>query len=196
MGTTAGRYTDVSRAPVPGDLPKAGKVHERCQIAHGVVDDPNPSLRGRRQKAAINIKTDALEFEYARGRISEAGYWAGRTYKAVLERSRTPLSGGGAWNAGDRVDQVISHEIKILDRIARAQDAATMIRDTAPVVGMLGQRILELVLVDELTIAAAAKRIKGRDDRQTVIFWAEQFRSSCELLADFWCGPRQRAPRT
>ena len=163
-------------------------------VKHGVVDDPNPSLRGRRQRAAINIKTDALESEYARGRISEAGYWAGRTYKAVLERSRRPLSGGGAWNPGNRVDQVISHEIAILERIANADDAVGMLNETSRVLGILGQRILELVLVDELTITAAAKRIRGRDDRQTVIYWSQRFRESCELLAEHWRGPRHRAP--
>ena len=163
-------------------------------VKHGVVDDPNPSLRGRRQRAAINIKTDALESEYARGRISEAGYWAGRTYKAVLERSRRPLSSGGAWNPGNRVDQVISHEIAILERIANADDAVGMLNETSRVLGILGQRILELVLVDELTITAAAKRIRNRDDRQTVIYWSQRFRESCELLAEHWCGPRNRAP--
>ncbi len=164
-------------------------------VKHGVVDDPNPTLRGRRQRAAINIKTDALESEYARGRISEAGYWAARTYKAVLERSRRPLSAGGAWNPGNRVDQVISHETAVLDRIGNAEDAVKMLNETSRVLGMLGQRILELVLVDEMTITAAAKRIRGRDDRQTVIYWSNRFRESCELLAEHWCSRHNRAPR-
>ncbi len=196
MVNATNRYGSAARgrAATPGELPAEGRLRPGVHIAHAIVDDPNPALRGRKQRVAINRMTDGLEHEHSRGRISDAGYWAARTYGLVLERSRGTV-GGASWIGSDRVDQVVSHELKILNGIARAQDAVAMIRDTAPAIGMIGQRILELVLVEGLTLTAAADRLDGRGDRQAVIFWSQTFRRSCELLADHWCGPRKRAPR-
>ena len=196
MVNAANRYGSASRgrAATPGELPAEGRLRPHVNIAHAIVDDPNPALRGRKQRVAVNRMTDGLEHEYSRGRISDAGYWAARTYGLVLERSRGTI-GGASWSTGDKVDQVVNHEHKILSGIAKAQDAVAMIRDTAPAIGMTGQRILELVLVEGMTLTAAADRLDGRGDRQAVIFWSQTFRRSCELLAEHWCGRRNKAPR-
>ena len=226
MTASAGRYRDVASAPVPGELPREGRVligyleappkrgakpkpfHKPdaktgtpvflggLQIRHGREADPNPSLRGKSQKVAVNIKTDPLEREHANKRISDVGYVAACTYRKVLQRSRRPASAGGAWSSGDRVDQVISHEITILDRIEHADDAVTMIRDTAPAVGMRGQRVLELALADELTLTEVARRMTGSDDRQAVIYYSRLFRDSCEALAEHWGRRDRRPPRS
>ena len=193
MGTI-GRYNDLGRASTPGDLPRQTKATEHSHVRHGVVPDPNPSLRGKRQRAAINVKTDALEREYASGRISEAAYQAARTYQSVLERSRRPLSAGGQWSGGERVDHVVCHDTAILDRIDSAGAAVEMLRDTAPAIGMLGQRVLELVLVDELTLTTIATRMRG-EGKQHVIYFSTLFRDSCEALANHWSRRDRRAPR-
>lgn len=195
MVAQVGRYRDVARAGMPGDLPREGKRRSHIQIKHGAVADPNPACEGKRQRVAINVNTDAIEREYANGRLSEAGYWAGRTYGRVLERSRPGAAGGSLWDLGDRVDHTSSHELAILGRISRAQDAVAMIAETAPVLGLRAQRLLELVLVEGLAIGIAGERICGGRSRQDVIFWATLFRNACEDLADFWCSGRRRAPR-
>ena len=196
MVNATNRYSDFARAATPGELPREGRRNVGVAIVHATVNDPNPTLRGGKQRAAINRMTDSLEYEYSRKRITDAGYWAGRTYQVVLERSRGTVSGSSAWSAGDRVDQVVNHEHVILTRLARAEDAVAMICDTAPVVGATGQRILDLVLSEGLTLGAAAERLDGSSDRMAVIFWSETFRRSCEALADHWCSRRSRAPRT
>ena len=235
MGTSAGRYTDVSRLSVPGELPPESRSSRRgsaapsrprlvpgpddrrrhqeareleaerlargrapgqgVHIKHGGVADPNPSLAGRRQRVAINITTDALEREHAHGRITSAGYWAGRRYKAVLERSRRPVSGAGSWDIGSKVDQVVSHELKILGVIAKAEDADAMVRDTAPAIGLRGQRVLELVLLDEVSLTEVARHMTGSADRMHVIYYSQLFRDSVETLAEHWCRPDRCAPR-
>ncbi len=195
MTGAAGRYRDVTRASMPGELPREGARTAHDLIRHGVVADPNPCLVGRRQRVAINIKTDSLEREYAHGRITPAAYGAARTYKAVLERSRQPVSGSGSWNVSIKVDRVISHELKILSKIAKAQDADAMLRDTAPVVGMRGQQVLEMVLLDEVTLTEVARRMTGSADRQQVIYYSQLFRDSVEALAEHWCRRDRCAPR-
>ena len=61
-----GRYVEVGAATVPGDhLLPLGPGPARSSIIYASVEDPNPSLRGRRQKVAVNKSTDPLEMEYA-----------------------------------------------------------------------------------------------------------------------------------
>ncbi len=195
MAAAAGRHKDVTRATMPGELPREGARTAHDLVRHGVVADPNPSLLGRRQRAAINIKTDALEREYGQDRITPAAYGAARTYKAVLERSRRPVTGAGSWSFGSKVDQVISHELKILGMIEKAQNADAMLHDTAPAIGMRGQRVLELVLLDEVSLTEVARRMTGSANRQHVIYYSQLFRDTVEALAEHWCRRDRCAPR-
>jgi hypothetical protein len=74
----AGRYIGVKSATCPGELPRIG-IRGPIEIAQGSAEDPNPALKGRRQRVAVNVRTDALEQEYSYGRINEASYadfWA------------------------------------------------------------------------------------------------------------------------
>jgi hypothetical protein len=194
---TEGRY-GLARARTPGALPKEGvhKSRPQLDIVHGVVDDPNPSFRGERQRAAVNKNTDALEREHKNGRVSDAGYRAGRAYQLVLERSGGSATGGGQWVEGDRVDAVLAHEVAIVRNIDRARATVSMLDDTAKVVGLLGQKVLELVLLKRRTLEQVCTDISGRDDKLARSFYAHLFRHSLEALADHWSSRASRWPRT
>lgn len=192
---TAGRYRH-GRARSPGDLPAEGldAKRPRLEIVHAVVDDPSPTFRGEQQRVAINKRTDALEMEYSYGRLSESGYRAGRVYQSVLELSSGSPTGGGQWMEGDRVDAAIAHEVAILYGIDRARLAVDMLTDTAKIVGLLGQRVLELVLVKRLTLEQVSERIARRRDKLARSFYAETFRQSLEALAEYWSSKKSRWP--
>ncbi len=184
---TTGRYRGVASALHPGDLPREGSARTGKQLVkHGAVGDPNPALRGKRQKVAINIKTDALENEYAYGRISEAGYRAALVYQRVLDKAAGRPSGGGQWLQGDRVDVVVAQELAILRGIDSADKALNMVRSALPVIGMLGAKVMRMALVERLTIADIARQMSGKSERTQVAFHAETFRQSCEALASYW----------
>lgn len=192
---TAGRY-GLARASSPGELPPEGRDPGRphLEIVHGVVDDPNPTFRGERQRVAINKNTDALEREYKYGRISESAYRAGNVYGCVLEKSEGAATGGGQWMEGDRVDVVVAHELAIINGLDRAAASVHMLTDTAKVVGVLGQRVLGLVLVKRMTLEQVCESISGRSDKLAKSFYAETFRQSLEALADHWSSPQSRWP--
>lgn len=193
---TIGRYSGSRAASSPGELPNECRDPSRphLEIVHAVVDDPNPTFRGERQRVAVNKNTDALEREHKYGRISESAYRAGRVYGLVLEKSGGAASGGGQWMEGDRVDAVLAHEVAILLGIDRARVSVAMLTDTLKVVGMLGQRILYLVLIKRLTLENVCEEISGRTDKLARNFYAETFRQSLQSLADHWSSPQSRWP--
>ena len=137
---------------------------------------------------AINACTDVLEHEYSRGRISEAGYPAARSYQLVLERSAGKPSGGGQWSEGSRVDAAAAHEVAINRSLDSARAATDMVFSALPVVGLLGAKVMRMVLLERLTIAQVADELDGRSERMQVGFYAETFRRACETLANHWAG--------
>ena len=82
-----GRYEAVGSASCSGPLPQEGRRGRQITIRHGAVDDLDETVPGRRRRVAINTRTDPLEHEYSRGRLSEAAYRTGRTYQRVIERT-------------------------------------------------------------------------------------------------------------
>ena len=180
-----GRYTDVGRAIEPGELPRQGERRKQ-HVKHGAVDDPNPALKGKRQRVAVNVKTDALESEYAYGRISEAAYRAGRAYQHVLELAGGRPTGGGQWMEGARVDAPRAHEAAIVRGLKTAKRALEVEREALPIIGVLGANVLRMVLGDRLTIAEVAVACDGAATRWTIGFYAETFRRSLEAIADEW----------
>ena len=83
-------------------MPATGQAHPVGELHHQL------RIRVRVGQKCSNIKTGALAREYAQDRITPAAYGAARTYKAVLERLRRPVSGARSWNFGSKVDQVLS----------------------------------------------------------------------------------------
>ncbi len=182
---SGGRYRRPSGFTDPGGLSYPGSSGHQS-IEHGYVDDPNPALKGKKQKAAINTRTDALETEYARGRLSDEAYRAGRIYQRVLELSGGKPTGGGQWMQGDRVDAASAHEIAIWRSLDTARKAHEMIFSLLPVIGILAANVLRMILLDRLTITEVTSRCEGSTERMQVVFYAETFRRSLQIVADEW----------
>ena len=182
---TQGRYGELRSAADPGNLPLPGR-RGKAHIAHGSVPDPNPALQGKRQRVAINVKTDVVETEYQAGRISEAAYLAARAYGAVLERAAGAPSGGGQWQEGDRVDAAAAHEVAIRRSLDRTRQAIVIKGEVRAVVGAVGERVLASVLIDRRTLADIAAEISGHANKRAAGHVAWLFRRCCEELADHW----------
>jgi len=183
---TAGRYSQVSLARPPGDhLPKEGRQGAHITVVHGAVDDPNSTLRGRRQRVAINAQTDPLEYEYSRGRMSEAAYRAGRIYQRILERSGQ-MPTGSQWRQGDRVDAATAHELAIIRAIETATAAVRMLDDLRPIIGMMGERILYMALIERKPLSDISQRMTQSNDRHATRWAGWMFRQALEAIADHW----------
>lgn len=176
-----GRYSG-GRATVPGELPPEGK-RGQAHIVHGIVADPNPVVKPR-QKVGINRNTDALEYAYSRGQISNAAYEAGRAYQAILERAAGIRDGGGDIS-GVRADPVAARDMLMIYRIESAREAVEMLDDTARVVGKVGGMVLEKTLgMERLMITDLARMMGG--GKLAVAYYGRTFRDSLENLSDHW----------
>ncbi len=194
--TVPGRYKGVSLAPVAWCEPlKEGIVNAHLEIRHAAVDDPNPALKGRRQRVAVNARTDALEQEYAYHRISEAAYRVGRRYQRTLEKSGFLPNLGRSWQSEPRVDCSRKPDAALVHALQSAQDANAMLAETRPIVGLLGERILRSVLGEGLSLAQTAERMGSGGDltqsgkgpaKHVIALYAWQFREALEALAEHW----------
>lgn len=192
---TLGRYDDVNRAAVPGDLERQGKrAGGKIVVRHGAVDDPNPAFRGKRQRVAINVHSSALEAERAYGRISEAAYHAGRIYEAIIEASSGSRLGGSGSNEGtDRGSVIVRQLMAIVSSLDRAQRAVDLEADVRRALGRDAEFLLRLVLGESRTfkqVAEANGRTSGRASAEV----GHAFRLAVESLAVHW--GRTGAPRT
>jgi hypothetical protein len=185
-----GRYQAVGAAADPGALPREGKARPHVTIRHGAVDDPDPELRGHRRRVAINIRTDALEQEYARGRLSEQAYRAGRVYQRVLDRANG-LRTASAWRDGDRVDAGRAGDLTLVRALDAAAQAVRLREEVRPIIGLLADRILALTLGEGLTLTQTAERLAGATGgspagRHAAGFYAWAFRQALEALGAEW----------
>ena len=178
-----GRYTDISRASGAGcDLPRPGAHRLGVEIRHAAVDDPNPAFSGKRQRAAINIRVDALENEYARGRITEAAYRAGRHYQQVLERAAKGLALPIWSDAGFKRKPGDSY---LIAQLERAKDVETMRLETRPLIGKGYEQILNAILRDGKTLTECSTLL-GNGKRQALSYVAIAFRDAVEILGNEW----------
>lgn len=188
-----GRYKDISLAPISAlSLPAE---HDDCSrsIRHALIENPDALTKGQRQRTAVNIKTDALEQEYAYHRISDAAYRAGRYYQKHLEYTNRQSSLGHSWSSAPRVDVSRNPEARFLYTIEKAEKAAHMLDETRPIIGLLGERLLCLVLRDGFTLSQAASHFGDKGDLSTdrkgkhiTSLYAWQFRQTLETLAEHW----------
>jgi hypothetical protein len=182
---SAGRYEDRGSAIDPGNLPREGK-RGKINVIHAKVD--NPTEYGRRhlelQKVAINRETDALENEYAAGRISADGYRVGRTYQEIMRRGTSP-SGTGQWLQGDRVDAARAKEAQIIAHLDSARAKVRLMEQVRSVIGWQGELLMRVVLVDGRTFGEGAEIVyRMINDKRNASHCAWQFRKDCEYLAD------------
>src|SRR5208283_1987594 len=99
-----GRYSSSQGLPGP-ELPREGRrAGGKIEIVHGQEIDPFfadgldlpsrwPPPGPHRQRVAINARTDVLEYEYERGRLTPTAYATGRYIDAVLEAANGRRSG-------------------------------------------------------------------------------------------------------
>jgi hypothetical protein len=189
-----GRYIDVTRATVPGDLPRAGKRAPGVEVVHASAPEPDAFLaaQGRRQRVAVNRKTDVLEFEHACGRISVAAYEAGRAYQAVLER----MAGVKIAPEFSGVRHSASPDSQMIGALMAAEAVEALMAATIPITGMWGGAILRLALGERMGFAqiaqAMAARIvylgcgPGQVDRHAIARVADRFRGDLEALGSDW----------
>lgn len=184
----AGRYDRVNEAQHPGpDLP-TDRDHLNLKIRIGAVLDPMPDPDGkrpRRQRVAINIKTDALENEYSYGRITEGAYRAGRTYQHILEVSRGATSGGMSYEPKDRANPATAHEWAIISGLEKAQEAVDLVYTVREAVGQNAEALLSDVLVALITLQQAA-HARGYSSKHGTRKVAGEFREALHDLAGHW----------
>lgn len=191
--STLGRYEDVHAAQTPGALPREGqRAGGKIAIRHAAVPDPNPTLRGKRQRVAVNIHASALEAERAYGRISEAGYRAGQVYEAIVEAACGQRSGGGSGEAIDRGSVIVRQLMAIVAGIDRAARAVELQDEVRSAIGRDGEFILRLVLGEGRTFGEIAEShgFTSAWARRRV---AAEFRQAIEALAVHWS--KTRTPR-
>jgi hypothetical protein len=139
-------------------LPAQGvRLGGRVEVRHASVPDPNTARRGAAQRAAVNARHDALEYEYARGRISQAAYVAGRAYGAVLEKASGRQGGAGGFEPHDKPDRAAAHEAAIVARLETAQRAVEMQAEVRGAIGGAAALVVEGVLLHGLSLGAMAR---------------------------------------
>lgn len=187
-----GRYRGVGAAADTGHLLPERVYHPQVQIAHASVPDPNVALRGKRQKAQVNIRVDLLEVEYHARRLDEGAYNCGRMYQYILESSRGSQSNGTPMFQLGGHQPFSSSDNAIVTRMAAAMKVDSLLSDTKPVIGRRGQMVLELVLLNGQSFAAVADsfvpldEMSARKRRHSGSFYAEFFRNCLRDLAKHW----------
>jgi hypothetical protein len=154
-------------------------------VIHATVDDPTNygRERGMRQRVAINRDTDVLETEYCCRRISDSGYRTGRTYQRVMRRNTSP-SGSGQWLPGDKVDASRAKEAAIAAHFDAARAKVELAREVCMHIGVQGELLLKVVLVDGHPFCKAAEMIYRMSGKRAASHCAWQFRKHCEYLAE------------
>jgi hypothetical protein len=179
----AGRYDDIYRATHPGTLPREGqRARGKIEIVTAAIEDPNPTLKGKRQRVAINRLTDVLEREYSCHRISTAAYNAGRAYQAVAEAARGLGSTGSSFEpssgAGDR-------ELAFARRIDCVALFVAWNENIRMTVGAWSALIIDGAILDGLTLSEIARHA-GYSSQWARSRVADDFRQSLETLAREW----------
>jgi hypothetical protein len=175
------RY-DLTRAREPangrGVPPKSKNIVPGLVAVRDPMERDDPTAR---IVATVNTRTDLLENERSRRRISEQAYLTGRAIQGLYERLDR-LGPGGQWAGKNRVDETERHEDVVWQGWV---DARTLLRHRARIaraIGQVGMRFLEAILRDRLTFAAyaAARGLRGEHGVTAV---AGRFRMLLEDLA-------------
>ena len=180
--TDPGRY-GLKRSPSV-ELPPAGD-YGHVRIKHGSVDDPNPIFRGQKQLAAVNVATDALEAEYAAGRIDEAQYRAGLVYQAVLER-QYGRSASAIWSDVRGGDRGQVRDDRIVRALEDAKRAAEFLDDCRQVIGMQAEWMLVRTLGHRDTLVTITHLIFGSTHWRLRRDVGRRFGTALTQLADHW----------
>lgn len=205
---TIGRYSPLRGLSGP-ELPREGKrAGGKIEIVHGHEEDPDsfPRTTGGegaarpRRRVAINAQTDALEYEFRRGRITPPAYDAGRYIDRLLEAASGRRS---ALEFGERnraEASPLSLQYALAARIDAAREATRLKTAMAQEVGAETARILVKVIGEGMSFRAIARIDaracgknretrpggKGRDCERAARRVAGLFRAGLEELALAW----------
>lgn len=178
-----GRYDAIREASHPGPELPAVNLPGRIVTVVAAVADPNPALgeKLRRQRVAVNKHADALEMDYAYGRLSPAAYATGRVYQSILEacsglKTEKPVYEPSA-GAGDR-DTILALRLDRVETSVEMQYAARR------AIGQWAELVVREIL-GGLTIRDASEKLRHPSKRGRA-YIAETFREGLEDLAVHW----------
>jgi hypothetical protein len=169
-----GRYSSVQGLSGP-ELPREGRrAGGKIEIVHGQEIDPffadglDLPSRGRtpgprRQRVAINTRTDILEYEHGRGRLTPAAYATGRYIDAVLEAANGRRSGR---EFGERCREQLSPlslQHAMAARIDAGRAAGFLKQAMTQEIGPETARIVVLIIGESLSFREIA-RMDGRSE--------------------------------
>jgi len=212
-----GRYSPAQGLSGPELSREGRRAGGKIEIVHGQEIDPFfadglelPS-RGRtpgprRQRVAINTRTDILEYEHGRGRLTPAAYATGRYIDAVLEAANGRRS---ATDFGERHRAQLSPlslQHAMAARIDAGRAAAILKEAMTQAIGSQTTRVLVLIIGETLTFREVARMDarsegknreaqptgKGRDCERAARRIGGLFRQGLEDLALAW--ERKGAP--
>jgi hypothetical protein len=212
-----GRY-----APIAGlggaELPREGRrAGGKIEIVHGHEIDPDDApdpekkqpansngsaLRApRRRRVAINARTDLLEYEHQRGRLSPRAYAAGRYIDRLLEAASGRRTHREFGERNRAAISPYSLQQALAGRIDAARDATRLRRAMSRDVGEETARVVGLVIGEGLSFRLIARMDrmasgrakegaplsgKGRDCERAARRVAGLFRDGLEELAELW----------
>lgn len=186
---TIGRYTEVHKARIPGDMLARPAPSANVRTAVGAV--PNPLDPRERIAVTINRCTDILESELKQRLISEGAYRLGRELQAAFETSVTSSSN---WLDGGSSDPTTAQEMRQARMCDRAQRAVALEAEITRYVGEKGADILRRVLGEGWTYGQISIRRghSAQSDRGRRAIAAE-FRDALEYIVERRAAKGRRA---
>lgn len=153
----------------------------------------NPFLNPQHKPSCSSLKGNLLAQEYSLGRISYSAYCAGLyLQKKLYLNNRASLSGNN-WSNNVKVDQSRDPEATMLFKLQCAQEISRIIDDIQPIIGILGIRLLRLILGEDLSFSQATSQLgkkgdlpKEKQGKHVTSLYAWQFRQSLEALGEHW----------
>lgn len=208
-----GRYSPLSGV-TGGDLPRAGaRAGGKIEIVHGHEADPEAPPRAakppgpsaaagrKRRRVAINARTDLLEYEHQRGRLSPQAYAAGRYIDAILEAANGRRGGVEFGERNRTAISAYSLQQALAARMDAARKAARLKEAMAREIGRESARVASLVIgegpsfrdiarMDAMSAGKAREGAplggRGRDCERAARRIAGLFRTGLEELATIW----------
>jgi hypothetical protein len=186
---SAGRYTDVHKARIPGDMLARPAPSVNVRTVVGAV--PNPLDPRERIAVAINRRVDVLEDELKQRLITEGAYRLGRELQAAFE---TSVGSSSNWIDGGSGDPTTAQEMRQARQCDRAKRAVALDAEITRYVGEKGADILRKVLGENWTYGQISIRRghSASSDRARRAIAAE-FRDALEYIVERRAAKGRRA---
>jgi hypothetical protein len=179
-----GRYQQVDRAPPPAN--GVARPPPSLNVRTALVAVPDPLDPNARIQATVNIATDLLETEKAHGRISEQAYRVGCAIQAAYEGERNSDA------PNERVDVSTNPDHGMVCALDRAQRRVALQQHIEHLVGVIGAKMLRMILVEGFTFNQYAAQVAKRPGERGTAYVAGRFRSLLEEMAEHWAATGAR----